>query len=359
MKILCFHPALAPYRVDFFNLLAEKAEVEILFLQRNLFTQSFNQEALRGRLKCKYGELLRGFDVRQRCFRFGVLKAIREFGPDVILSYEASPVTLQLCLLKKLGILKAEIWTMMDDSPIQVRSRCGMRRVIRDWTVRNVSRVIVPSQSVATTYIQVLKSKPQTRFSPIPIIHDTATIRRNATKVYEMGRKWRLEKCPAVWERLMLFVGRLAEIKNLPWIIDRVAELPETTGFVLVGDGPQEPELKRYVAERGLSDRVLFAGRKEGDELYSIMAGSDLLALASKSEPFGAVVAEGLSWGTPCLVSDNCGAVSLVEDGMNGAVFPSGNAAGFVAAFGRLPARSDSSLLPVELKDAVAALVAV
>jgi glycosyltransferase involved in cell wall biosynthesis len=87
------------------------------------------------------------------------------------------------------------------------------------------------------------------------------------------------------------------------------------------------------------------------------MSVSDVLALVSTSEPFGAVVAEGLQWGTPCVVSDNCGASVLIEDGTNGAVFKYGDESGFVDACKRVPNRSGESLLPVELKDFISALV--
>ena len=118
-----------------------------------------------------------------------------------------------------------------------------------------------------------------------------------------------------------------------------------------------EEVLREKVSAMGLENRVMFAGRRDGDELYSIMACSDALVLASISEPYGAVVAEGLGWGSPCIVSDNCGAAVLVKDGINGAVFKSGDAEDFRVALDRMPKRSSESLLSVELKDAVAALV--
>lgn len=360
MRIICFHPALAPYRVDFFNLLAEKAELKILFLQHNLITQKFDQDALRGELKCRHGELTRGFDIRQRTIRFGIMRAVRKEAPDVVFSYEASPVTLELCILKKLHLIRSRIWTSMDDSPDLIKSRCGFRRFLRDWVLRNVDRIIVPSKAAADAYLSLPTNHyplSNNHYFVVPIIHDTETMRKNAGRIYEEGSAWRDANCPKAWKRVLVFVGRLAEIKNIPWIIDRLAELPVTTGLVVVGEGPMESTLKSKVAEMRLEGRVMFAGRKNGDELYSIMAASDSLVLASKSEPFGAVVAEALAWGTPCLVSDNCGAAVLIEDGKNGAVFRYGDREDFKSALARLSKRSGESLLSVELRDAVAELV--
>ena len=45
-KLLIFHPALAPYRVDFFNALGRLYCCKIVFLTHNNANQNFDQEAL-------------------------------------------------------------------------------------------------------------------------------------------------------------------------------------------------------------------------------------------------------------------------------------------------------------------------
>ena len=113
-------------------------------------------------------------------------------------------------------------------------------------------------------------------------------------------------------------------------------------------------ELAGTVQKLGLSGRVLFDGKVEGNEVYKRMSASDLLVLPSVFEPYGAVVGEALQWGTPVLVSEQVGAKALV-DGTNGVVFDSGDAAGFNAKVERaLGIHSNgASLLPVSLEEAV------
>lgn len=87
------------------------------------------------------------------------------------------------------------------------------------------------------------------------------------------------------------------------------------------------------------------------------MAVSDVLVLPSTSEPFGAVVAEGLAWGTPVVVSDCVGAKSIVT-AANGRVF-SLNAAAFAEALRTvpLPPVDRRSLLLIDLCTVVERLV--
>ena len=357
MKVICIHPALAPYRVDFFNLLGECVQLKMVFLQNNLQTQEFDQAKLLATLRVSYEFLTRGVSVCGRYIRTGLLRMIRRERPDNILAFEASPVTLELVFLKKLGIIKADIWTSMDDSPDQVRGRTGFRRIVRDFVLRNVARVIVPSEAAVLAYCEAFASAPRDRYSVVPIIHDTVVMRENATNIYATGSAWRAMNCPEEWEHVMVFVGRFAKVKNLPWLIERMPELPKSVGLVLVGDGSLRMELKNTVDRMGLGSRIFFAGRKEDDELYAIMAMADSLVLCSHSETFGAVVAEALQWGTPCVVAKHLGASVLIEDGENGAVFISDDAADFKDAFTRLPKRSNNSLLKCDLRQAVENLV--
>src|SRR4029453_5162966 len=63
----------------------------------------------------------------------------------------------------------------------------------------------------------------------------------------------------------VLFVGRFVYYKGVHVLIDAMSECPGT--LILVGEGPLEGELRRRVAERGLADRVVFAGRVSDEAL--------------------------------------------------------------------------------------------
>ena len=45
-RLLVFHSALTPYRIDFFNALAEHFECTVVFVSRNNINQPFEQEEL-------------------------------------------------------------------------------------------------------------------------------------------------------------------------------------------------------------------------------------------------------------------------------------------------------------------------
>lgn len=314
MKVLCFHPALAPYRVDFFNLLAQQVDLEVAFLMENLKTQKLDQASIRAQAQFKYRMLTKGFELRGRLIRFGVRKLLKETHPDVVLAYEASPITLLLCLLKKFASWK--LWTSMDEAAVTIRARRGVRAWMRDFVLRHCDGVMVPSEEAAWALKEI---NPKLKTPVVPIIHDTATIRRNAEKVIAVGKAWR-DSLPCEWQKVLLFVGRLVPVKNLGWLINQMPNLPHEVALVIVGEGSERESLERQVVELQLSDRVRFDGKHEGEAVYARMNAADALVLPSAFEPYGAVVGEALQWGTPCLVSDYVGARALINSD-NGKLF--------------------------------------
>jgi glycosyltransferase involved in cell wall biosynthesis len=126
-----------------------------------------------------------------------------------------------------------------------------------------------------------------------------------------------------------LFVGRLSPEKSIDTLIEAFALLrkrePAAT-LVIVGSGPAEIRLKSLAADLSLSESVAFPGAKFDEALVAEYTAATCLVLPSKSEPWGLVVNEALSYGCPVVVSDRCGCVpELVIDGRTGYAFEWGN----------------------------------
>ena len=67
-------------------------------------------------------------------------------------------------------------------------------------------------------------------------------------------------------------------------------------------------------------------GFRNQSELPALYDLCDVFALPSRFEPWGLVVNEAMNAGRPVIVSDRVGAAAdLVEDGVNGFVYPSGD----------------------------------
>lgn len=357
LRVLCFHPALAPYRLDFFNLLAELVDLEVVFHQKNLHTQKFAQEKLLSAARFRYEYDTFGFDLCGRFLRFGTGRFLRERHPDVVVSYEASPNVFGLIFRKLVFRPKWKLWTSTDDNADQIRKRTGFRRLLRNFVLRYVDGVITPSEDAAKSLREIVGT--HVKVSVLPIVHNLEVMRSNATEVFRRGREWRNKEFSLLEQKLLLFVGRLNQVKNLHWLVRQFERLESKCALVIVGEGEEGMALRQLAMDLQVSDRVIFMGHKEGDELYSIMSAADALVLCSHHETYGAVVGEALQWGTPCVVADTCGACCLIQAGSNGFVFTYDDSQSFrQAVSGALQiGHHQESLLTVELSQSVNNLV--
>lgn len=103
------------------------------------------------------------------------------------------------------------------------------------------------------------------------------------------------------------FVGRFHPIKNIDVLIKAWAKIENKYPDVelyLIGDGELQYriQLESLVKKYRLKN-VIFTGFKEGYELQALIQQLTYLVLPSKSENFGMVVPEALSYGVPVIAS--------------------------------------------------------
>ena len=92
-------------------------------------------------------------------------------------------------------------------------------------------------------------------------------------------------------KRLVLFLGRIHEIKGLAFLAESFSELvKEIEDVVLVVAGPDagyEKELRELIKARGCSDRIKFTGYIGGEEKLSAYVDADMLVNPRLDEVFG------------------------------------------------------------------------
>lgn len=122
---------------------------------------------------------------------------------------------------------------------------------------------------------------------------------------------------------LLVYAGRLAPEKNLPFLLKSFAgiaqAIPEAQ-LLLIGSGIKqfEEELKALVGELGLTERVRFMGRIAYDELPAYLAMCDIFVTASITEVHPLSVIEALGAGLPVMGVQSVGVGDIVRDGVTG-----------------------------------------
>ena len=114
----------------------------------------------------------------------------------------------------------------------------------------------------------------------------------------------------------VVHLGRLAQQKNLPFLIQAFAEAALGKDAYLTFIGPPEPllkkEMEQLVTRLDLGPQVRFINFAKGPDRCDWLAAADLFALPSFDENFCIVAVESIASGTHCLLSPHIGALEFL-----------------------------------------------
>jgi glycosyltransferase involved in cell wall biosynthesis len=116
--------------------------------------------------------------------------------------------------------------------------------------------------------------------------------------------------------RVLLAVARLTDQKGIDVAIRALAELPDDTVLVVLGEGPERAALLRLSQELGLAQRVFLLGRVP--DVGAWLGRATLLVHPARWEGFGLAVLEAMLAGLPVVATNVSALPELVVDGESG-----------------------------------------
>ncbi|MEI6810366.1 MAG: glycosyltransferase, partial [bacterium] len=127
-------------------------------------------------------------------------------------------------------------------------------------------------------------------------------------------------------------VGRFAVVKNYPLLVKAFARMMKNSMFqqsavhspkptlLIVGDGPDRPDIERTIAECGIADSVVLPGMQVDVEPW--LAAMDVFCLSSLTEGTSISLLEAGAAGLPAVVTDVGGNSEVIEAGITGFLVP-------------------------------------
>jgi D-inositol-3-phosphate glycosyltransferase len=228
-----------------------------------------------------------------------------------------------------LGLVKREV---MDED---VDGESDVRVEIEREAVRKSAAVVAASE-IELGELRRLYRADASRVAVIPCGVDPTVFHpvRQADAREILGR----DQC----ERLVLFVGRIEQIKGIDVLLramgllfQRHPELRSDVCLLVVGGaldpGDDEPEtekileLRRLVHEHRMEANVSFVGSRGQEELALFYAAADVCAVPSLTESFGLVALEAMACGTPVVGTRVGGLQTVIEHGESGLLVPAGD----------------------------------
>lgn len=150
------------------------------------------------------------------------------------------------------------------------------------------------------------------------------------------------ERCPAKTGFTLLYVGRLEQVKNLPFLLNSfraaVSVLPELQLW-MVGDGTERKRLEEMCSALGLQRNVTFWGQQL--DVAPFFSAGDAFVMCSTSEGLPMALLQALSSRLPAVVTEVGGMFEVVQLANAGIGVPLTDTEAMTAAILRLATRPD------------------
>lgn len=135
-------------------------------------------------------------------------------------------------------------------------------------------------------------------------------------KHYNIKKLYSLEN-----KKILLFIGRLAKEKNIPFIIKAFKSLSKkikNSVLIIGGGGYEEENLKNLIYNLKLQNKVIVVGNIPHSEVINYYSVADLFITASTTEVQPLTLLESLTFGVPIVALRKSNLQDIVKDGKNG-----------------------------------------
>jgi glycosyltransferase involved in cell wall biosynthesis len=116
-------------------------------------------------------------------------------------------------------------------------------------------------------------------------------------------------------DKVVTFLGRITMQKGPEYFIEaahRVLKVMPNVRFVMAGSGDMMDRMIRRAAALRITDRFHFTGFLRGNDVFSMLAMSDLYIMPSVSEPFGISPLEAMQSNVPVIISKQSGVAEIL-----------------------------------------------
>lgn len=297
-KILFIHNTLMWYRMEFFKLVNERYDLELVFSHMQVIKDIYDGSA-DSNIRSLEDVNVEILDNRHGFARGLISKLFGDY--DVVIggswdSVQELVESLFILIIAKLRRKRFIIWREDWDWPRNSTIKQKVLDVFIWLLTKSADAILVPG-SLHREYFEKFTDKDR-----IYIMPNVSNISSDIKKIDKKDN------------RQILYVGRLIKRKGVIYLIKAFELLKEKIGdasLIIIGDGQEEVNLKEYVRKNNIGD-VTFTGKVDNDELKNYYINCNLVVVPSVNyqmgDPWVFVLNEAMYYNNPMIVTDAVGA---------------------------------------------------
>lgn len=187
---------------------------------------------------------------------------------------------------------------------------------LQKFVLCRMKRIIVPSQFLK----EVLAKYYKVDGERIRVVYNSVELPNYPNPRYKGSA--------SVDSPVIITVGRLIRHKRIDQIIRVTKELTEAypnIRLLIIGEGPEEENLKRLSQDLEVNNQVIFEGRLSHTEVIQSLQKADIFVLNSVYEGMPHTVIEAMAFRTPVIATNIKGTNEVVTDGETGLLVSPGS----------------------------------
>jgi glycosyltransferase involved in cell wall biosynthesis len=241
---------------------------------------------------------------------------VHQYRPDIVQAHGGE--ALKHCVLAGAGRRAPIVYRRIGSAPAWI-SR-GPRRVAYASLMRRARQIVAVSEAVRRQTLDLF-GLPDEKVVTIP---EGVDLRRmESTSSRESTRsKLGIPLNDPVIVTVMALSWEKDPVGHLD-VMQEVLRYRPDARHVFVGEGPMRSELELAIERRALNRSVMLLGART--DVADLLAASDVLLLASRTEGMPGCVIEAGMVGLPVAAYAIAGIPEVVDDGVTGVLVPAGN----------------------------------
>ncbi len=233
-----------------------------------------------------------------RAYIKALKKIISEGNYDIIHSHENNYAFISLYIAKSCGVKGRIMHSHLTAFESGGNIKNKVAKIINRALMYNVANVRIACGEKSGIFLYGKKAIKKGRIIILPNAVQTDKFLFDMNARNETRKQLNLDDDTFT----LLFVGRLAKIKNIDFILQLLTNIPGKVEALICGSGPEKEFLEDVAKKKNVSEKTIFLDNR--NDLQNIYSAGDVFILPSFAEGFPVSVVEALTNGLPCLLSD-------------------------------------------------------